>query len=210
MNTKQNKLITNSFQKLDSVLERKAKMLYEKLRPGACDSNLAILRHELCEVRSPFLEAWFSWHNGALKSPVHLLPLGYILSISELIDDRRREGRLCNFRNHAIKLLEDGSGDGYFMDTSSNDGCIYYHMLQNPHPEYHGTLSEFVGFIADGFESDALYVDIEGDFGYMEDAYAKLERSYLSKVADRKLCKAELSSLAPAKALRGVQNEGTD
>ena len=46
--------------------------------------------------------------------------LGYPLSVQESLDDREMEQKIAlidSLRKGSVKILEDGSGDGFFLDV---------------------------------------------------------------------------------------------
>ena len=78
------------------------------------------------------------------------------------------------------KTLDDRAGDGFFVDVTSPDPLVFYHMLEVPGPTYYGTFAEFATFIADGFDSGVLFVNASGKFDYDEARYEAHEAAHLA------------------------------
>jgi len=174
--------LTDALQRLDDVLKAKAPAIHANLNPPASAAEIADLRAALDGNTVETLETWFQWHNGVAGMPASLLPLGYPLSIKETINDRRIMQHVPNAddrRKSAVKIFEDGAGDGYFLDVNSSRPLVFYDMLENPAPQYYGTLAEFVNFIANGFESGVLFVNEAGEFDYDQAKYEAMEAKYL-------------------------------
>jgi hypothetical protein len=88
-------------------------------------------------------------------------------------------------RKRAIKILEDGAGDGFFLDLSSPNPRVFYHMLEDPFPRDYGTLQEFVQFIADVHASGVVSPDKHGMADFDLEKYDRLESDYLRKLKTR-------------------------
>lgn len=182
LNARQKTELTNALQRLDDVLKVKAPALHANLKPPAGKPEIADLRAALDGNTVETLEVWYQWHNGISGSPGSFLPLGYPLSVKEALADRQMEQEILlidGLRKSSVKILEDGSGDGYFLDVTACRPLVFYHMLEDPDPQYYGTLSEFVNFIADGFESEVLFINAAGKFDYDEVKYRALEAKHL-------------------------------
>jgi hypothetical protein len=179
--------LQESFARLDQVLAAKATSLHTNLAPPATAAEIAALRSAL-HGSSNFeggtnlvLEAWFGWHNGSTNLAVELLPLGRPNSIAEALEDYKLIQRLPlidKLRKRSLKIMDDGAGDGYFLDVTAARPRVFYHMLEDGTPQYYGTLAEFVGFIATGFERGVLFVDAQGKFGYDDKQYQALEQEH--------------------------------
>jgi len=183
--------LQESFARLDQVLAAKATSLHTNLAPPATAAEIAALRAALngnsnFEGGTNFvLEAWFGWHNGARVRGSSLLPLGEPLSIAEAVEDwKQMQGIpfVDKLRKRSLKILEDGSGDGFFVDVTAARPRVFYHMLEDGTPQYYGTLAEFVGFIATGFERGVLFVDAQGKFGYDDKQYQALEQEHFKAI----------------------------
>lgn len=83
-------------------------------------------------------------------------------------------------RRTAIKILDDGCGDGFFLDISSPAPRVFYHMLEDPSPRDYGTLEEFVRFIAKVHAAGIVSLETDGMVVFDLSAYEKLEREYQS------------------------------
>jgi hypothetical protein len=173
--------LQESFARLDQVLAAKASSLHTNLAPPATVAEIAALRSALNGSTNFVLEAWFGWHNGARVRGTSLLPLGSPISIAEALEDRKLIQRIPlvdKLRKRSLKILDDGAGDGFFVDVTSAQPQVFYHMLEDGTPLYYGTLAEFVNFIATGFERGVLFVDANGKFGYDEKQYQALEQAH--------------------------------
>jgi hypothetical protein len=174
-------------QRLDGVLAARASEIHANLAPGATSEEIEELRAGLEGNQIDALETWFRWHNGVTGTPRRLLPLGVPLSIREALDDRemiRRIPLVGRQRRAVIKILDDGAGDGYFLDITSATPRVYYEMLEDPGPVDFGTLHEFVEFIADAFDSGVISLNERGDFDYDLDEYFPFEAAYLDRISD--------------------------
>lgn len=175
-----------SFDRLDRALQTHAPSLYTNLAPPATTNEIQTLRAAVNGNRIESLEAWYQWHNGAVTGIVNLLPLGYPLSVAEAMEDRRMLQGIPfvpKLRKNAVKLMDDGFGDGFFLDAMSPNPRVFYHMLEEPAPTYYGTMQDFVDFIASGFESGVLRVDEAGELAYDEQEYFRLEEEHLRQIA---------------------------
>lgn len=77
-----------------------------------------MLRKKLGGVEIQCLEQWYRWHNGCIDHATDILPLGRMLSVSESLNDRamiQKTPFVDSLRKHAIKLLDDGAGDGFSL-----------------------------------------------------------------------------------------------
>lgn len=178
--------LNNALQRLDDVLKEKAPALHANLNPPAGKAEIADLRGVLDGNTVESLEMWFQWHNGVSAAPASLLPLGEPISLRRAILERKRIGKIPlvdGLRKSSVKILEDGFGDGYFLDVTSSRPLVFYHMLEDPYPQYYGTLAEFANFIADGFESEVLFLNGAGEFDYDEAKFYALEEKHLNSAS---------------------------
>lgn len=174
-----------SFERLDKVLASKAASIHTNLAPPASDTEIGKLRAALSGNKIEVLEAWYKWHDGISAAHPNLLPLGYPFSIAESLEDRRMMQSIPfvdKLRKAAIKIMDDGSGDGFFIDVTRTNPLVFYHMLEDPTPRYYGSMSEFVDFIASGFESDAVFVNEAGEFKWDDKKYQALEEAQFKKI----------------------------
>ena len=121
------------------------------------------------------------WIGLQELSAAALFGLGEPLSIAEAVADWQQIQGIPfvdKLRKRSLKILEDGSGDGFFVDVTVARPRVFYHMLEDGTPQYYGTLAEFVGFIATGFERGVLFVDAQGKFGYDDKQYQALEQAH--------------------------------
>ena len=183
MSPQDSQKLAAAFDRLDLILQAKAPTQYARLAGGATTAEIAKLRLSLDGSVVEVLEKWFAWHNGASAKECTLLPLGHLLSIDESLADRQMEESIPfigGLRKRSIKILDDGAGDGFFLDVTSTNPLVFYHMLEDPHPRYYGTMAEFVDFIADGFETGVFSEKPSGDFNYDEAQYVTLESAHLA------------------------------
>lgn len=174
-----------ALEKLDETLEQHAPEIFKQFAPPASDDDIKELRSGLGGVDRPFLELWFRWHNGGQNGVVGLLPLGDALSIQEALADRAMNQSISmmhHSRRRDIKLLDDGAGDGYFLNLSSNPPRVYYEMLEDPAQTDYGTLAEFVDFIEQVHAAKITTVDDRGFVDFDWDAYSKLETKHLASL----------------------------
>lgn len=179
--------LAKSFERLNEVLALKAPQVFTNLAPPATGAEIAKLRGELGDVKIDVIEAWYGWHNGgASPQPVQLLPLGYFLSIDEALADRKAIQKIplvSSLRKRSIKLLEDGAGDGFFMDPTTPNPGVFYHMLEEPTPIAYGTLKQFVDFIAGCFANGTCFVNEDGRFFFDTVEYDKAEAAFLNALS---------------------------
>lgn len=179
--------LAKSLERLNEVLSSKAPQVFTNLAPPATAAEIARLREELGGAKIDVLEAWYGWHNGgASPQPVQLLPLGYLLSIDEALADRKAIQKIPlvdSLRKRSIKLLEDGAGDGFFMDPTTSNPSVFYHMLEEPTPIAYGTLKQFVDLIAECFASGACFLNEDGKFDFDTVEYDKAETAFLNALS---------------------------
>ncbi len=176
--------LKEQFSALDRALRDKAVFIEPRLAASALEEDLALLRTAFGGSKIEPLEAWFLWHNGSLKGGAPLLPLGWAVSISEalrerhairwipLIDGRRKKG---------IKILDDGAGDGFYVDLAPREPRVFYHMLQerDSYTDF-GRIDEFVEFIAKVHAAGIASESKPGVVVFDDSRYTGLEKAYLS------------------------------
>ena len=170
---------------LENTLKNQSPFIHEKLSPPATDQQLQELRVGLGGAKVEYLEMWFSWHNGCSGTVINILPLGRILSIKEALADRKRMMGMPfvdSKRKSAIKLLDDGAGDGFFLDITSKEPRIFYHMQEDPYPQDYGTLPEFLTLISDIHAAGLAKKGSNGTASFDLKQYQKLEEDYLKKI----------------------------
>lgn len=86
-------------------------------------------------------------------------------------------------RKNALKLLDDGCGDGYFLDITTANPRVFYHMLEDPFPRDYGVLQDFVAFIADVHAAGLATEDEMGAVTFDLDRFQVLESKYLARAA---------------------------
>lgn len=186
LTTVESQKLTDALTRLENVLKPKAPNQYAHLASGATSTEIGRLRASLNGSTIEALEMWFQWHNGASGGDSVLLPLGHAISIDQSLAHRKMEASIPlidGLRKGSIKILDDFAGDGFFIDTTSTTPLVFYHMLEDPYPTYYGTLTEFVEFIAIGFEKGILYEDTHGNFAYDEKLYTAYEATHLAKAS---------------------------
>jgi len=177
-----------SFHRLEQVLQTRGPSLYTNLAPPATAAELQPLRTALNGNTIEVLEAWYQWHNGTADRSTRLLPLGVPLSINESLEDRRSIQSIPfvdKLRKSSVKLMDDGSGDGFFLDVTAAKPTVFYHMLEDPFPLGFGTLDQFVDLIAQGFETGVLYTNASGEFEFDLDGFEAFEAAHLRKIGSR-------------------------
>lgn len=180
--------LTESFARLEKVLATKATVLHTNLTPPATVAEIAVLRAALNGTTNLVLEAWFGWCNGTTNQSADLLPLGRPLSIAEALEDRKLIQSIPlvdKLRRQSLKIMDDGAGDGFFVDVTSSRPRVFYHMLEDGTPQYYGTMPEFVNFIATGFETGVLFVNTKGEFAYDHAQYEALEQKHFQAIGKR-------------------------
>lgn len=108
-----------------------------------------------------------------------------MLSIAESIEDRRAIQSIPfvdTKRKQAIKLLDDGAGDGFFLDVSSSALRVFYHMLEDPWPTDYGPLDSFVEFLTQVHRAELAKVNENGMVDFDWEGYDAIQSDYLSKV----------------------------
>jgi hypothetical protein len=177
--------LTATLAKLDETLAAKSPFVAAKLAPGATDDDVKALRSELGGAQVECLEEWFRWHNGCQGGLTDLIPLGRMLSISEAIKDRQdiQSVPLVDAkRKQSLKILEDGAGDGFFVDVTSQHPRVFYHMLEDPSPRDYGTLPEFATLLIDVHASELATENEHGMVSFDLARYQKVEAAYLNKI----------------------------
>jgi hypothetical protein len=171
---------------VDAALIEHSPFIYWKLSPPATEAEFAMLRKYLGDRERPYLESWYKWHNGCRESPVELLPGGRFLSIAETIEDRNSIQKMTSVharRKRDVKLLDDGSGDGFFLDLSSSTPRVYHEILENRNPTDFGTMSQFLEFIAKVHSSGIASLSGRNKILFDLPAYHKLEAEYLDSIS---------------------------
>jgi|ERR1043166_6519959 hypothetical protein len=185
INTADSQAMKAAYDRLEKTLSTQATGIYTNLSPPATENEIATLRAALNGNTVEALETWYRWHNGTTGQLTDLLPLGHPLSIAEALEDRRMMQSVPfvdQLRKNAIKLMDDGAGDGFFLDVTSTNPTVFYHMLEDPFPRSYGTMTEFIDFIASGFEQGVLFVDKAGNFAYDDARYKSLEEAHFGKI----------------------------
>ena len=170
---------------LDQTLQKHSPFVFKRLGAPATDSEIARLRAALAGLEVDDLESWFRWHNGWEKLPTKLLPLGAVVSIDQAIEDRsayQLEAFVSERRKRNIKVLDDGAGDGFFVDLSATPPRIYYEMMENPVPKDFGTVIEFLQFIDRVHSAGITSLNEYGVVDFDEASYNKLELEHLEKI----------------------------
>ena len=171
--------------KLDETLRNHSPFVFDELASPATDAEVAKLRSELNGADCPHLESWFRWHNGCANHPMGLLPLGSLLSIDESIEDRsaiQNVPFVHERRKRDIKLLDDGAGDGFFLDLTKSPPRIYYEMLEDPIPTDFGTMMQFLQFIDRVHAAGIASVNEHGIVDFDDAGYQRLEDDHLASV----------------------------
>lgn len=170
--------------RLDAVLREKAGFISSRLAEPASDQEIDALRQGLDGAQVDCLEVWYRWHNGCDRL-TDILPLGRMLSIEESLNDRamnRKTPFVDAKRRTAIMILEDGCGDGFFLDLSSTSPRVFYHMLEDPFSRDFGRLEDFVRFITDVHASGLALRDDHGMVQFDLDKYGELESRYRGRL----------------------------
>jgi hypothetical protein len=174
-----------AFLNLEDVIVEKAPFISKKLADPASEKDIMVLRKGIGGVEIQRLEYWYKWHNGCVDYLTDIIPLGRMLSIRESLDDRAKIQKIPfvdSKRKNAIKILEDGAGDGFFLDLSVSTPRVFYHMLEDPFPRDYGTLEDFVLFIKEVHSSGVSSAGENGKVDFDLEKYHKLETEYLSKL----------------------------
>ncbi|GJM26876.1 MAG: hypothetical protein DHS20C16_32910 [Phycisphaerae bacterium] len=173
---------------LDRVLKENAPFIHAKLAPPATEAELSELRAGVGGVTLSSLESWFQWHNGCTDRLTDLLPLGRMLSISESLQDRKQIQKVPfvdSKRKNALKILDDGSGDGFFIDVTSSAPRVFYYMLEDPYPTDYGTIPEFVQFIIKVHAAEIASLDSHGMVDFDPQKYDALENAFIKTLESR-------------------------
>ena len=175
----------NKLNELDTVLQNVSPKVHARLLPPADDDSIRALREALGDIQNDYLELWFTWHDGSTGGSAGLLPLGGALTSSEAIADRelnRSIPGLMPRRHHDIKLLDDGAGDGFFLDLSSPHGNVYYEMLEDPFPQSYGNFSQFLDFLHAVHKAGIADINPRGVVVFDESAYRSLEANHFGEI----------------------------
>ena len=187
MTVDEQKNLNERLAKLEATLEENAPFVHAKLAPPATEDQLAELRTGLGGTQVQSLALWYQWHNGCIDATTNVLPLGRMLSISESLQDRKmiRGIRFVDEkRKSALKILDDGAGDGFFVDVTSPNPHVFYHMLEDPFPRDYGTLKDFVQFMMQVHAAGLSSEDEHGMVDFDMARYDKLESEYFGKLPD--------------------------
>ncbi|NOX58159.1 MAG: SMI1/KNR4 family protein [Planctomycetes bacterium] len=171
--------------KLETALKDNAPFVHAKLNPPATANELAALRAAFGGTQVQSLELWYQWHNGCSDHTIDLLPLGRMLSISESLQDRKLAQGIPFVdakRKSALKILDDGSGDGFFLDVAAPNPRVFYHMLEDPYPCDYGSLEQFIEFILEVHTAGLASHDKNGMVDFDETRYEKIEAAYLKNL----------------------------
>ncbi len=185
MTIDEQKDLNGSLAKLETTLKDHAPFIHAKLAPPATDNQLAELQRGLDGAQVQLLKLWYQWHNGCLDHTTNILPLGWMLSISESLQDRKMiQGTpfVDAKRKGALKILDDGAGDGFFLDITSKSPRVFYHMLEDPYPRDFGTLQDFIQFITQIHDAGLSSENKNGTVDFDLERYEKLESDYLGKL----------------------------
>lgn len=185
MTTEQKKALCTNLAKLEETIKKKTPAIYTTMAPPATDEEIAQLRVALRGAQIENLELWFRWHNGGKEYPYILLPLGNSLSISEALGDQKMIQDIPfvdTWRKGALKILDDGAGDGYFLDIANPNPCVFHHMLECDSATYYGTLEQFISFINTVHNGVEITINEQGVYEFEEKQYYGLEEEYLQKI----------------------------
>jgi hypothetical protein len=186
LSAQQQKALSASLAKLDDALKNASPFVFARLAPGATPDKIARLRSELGGAQIQSLELWYQWHDGCTDQTADLLPLGRMLSIEEALEDRNETQQIPLVdakRKSALKILDDGAGDGFFLDIASPSPRVFYHMLEDPYPRDYGTLKEFVTFIRDVHAAGLASQNENGRVAFDLDRYQKMESEHLESIS---------------------------
>ncbi len=148
-------------------------------------------RSELGGVQVECLELWYGWHNGREGNLTYVSPLGRMLPIGEALENRRMAQDIPfvdTKRKNAFKILDEGAGDGFFLDIASATPRVFYHMLEDPFPRDFGTLQEFVCFIADVHAAGIASETEDGMVRFDLPRYQEVEAEYLARIEAANNC----------------------
>lgn len=174
-----------NLRKLEDTLKNKSQFVAEKLARGAPEHEVDALRSALGGAHIECLEIWYRWHNGCTDRLTNILPLGRMLSIAEALEDRRAIQSIPFVdakRKVALKILDDGAGDGFFLDVTSANPRVFYPMLEDPFPRDFGTLDEFVSFITEVHAPGLARQNEHGMVSFDWDRYQSMEAEYLQRI----------------------------
>lgn len=176
--------LQNALQSLDQIIKDKAQSLHDNLADGATDKQIVELQSEFNNEITPCIEQWFRWRNGSIKQFSEIIPLGELVSIEQVVEYRnqlKNSGLKRILRFNSVLLLEDGAGDGYFVDLQRSPPEVYYEMLEDPTPTYYGTMFEFVRYITEGYKSGVFSIDDDGELECNDELFERYEESHLEK-----------------------------
>ena len=185
MSDEQQTALNTGLAELEATLKDRSPFIFARLAPAATDEELAALRAGLEGVQVQCLELWYQGHNGCSGHTTDILPLGRMLSISEALQDRRMIQGIPLVdakRKRALKILEDGAGDGFFLDVASPTPRVFYHMLEDPFPRDYGSLQQLVTFINDVHVAGLASEKESGMVVFDLARYQELEVNYLRKI----------------------------
>ena len=177
--------LSANLKRIEVALGSSAPEYSKNLSAGATLDELTGLRRELDGNQVEALEVWFGWHNGASGSGCTLIPLGSMTSLKDALQERK-EIRKIPFigkeRKSGIKILDDGCGDGYYLDVTSSSPRVFYHMIEDGGQSYYGSLAQFSGFIASCWEAGLFVPNKKGYIDYDEAEYLRAEEEYLDGI----------------------------
>jgi hypothetical protein len=188
MSVAERESLVDALRTLDETLASKSPFIFDKLRPGANDEEIDALRAELGGAKIDCVEAWYRWHDGCDGRVTDVVPLGRMLSIAEALEDRELMQGIPFVdakRKSALKILDDGAGDGFFLDIASSNPRVFYHMLEDPYPRDYGTLEEFVTFLNEVHAAGIASENEHGMVSFDSDRYQKIESDYLARIGAR-------------------------
>lgn len=180
MSLSQTEDLDSAFARLENVLIDKAPKIHASLNEGATNEEIENLRECLSGNRIEALERWFQRHNGAAEA---IMPDGLPIDIERAIEDQRILETIPfvpEVRRNAMKILCDSAGDGFFVEVNTDSPRVFFHILEDPeNPVWFGSMTEFVNFIANGFETGIFFQNEEGKFAHDESGYEEMMENYL-------------------------------
>jgi hypothetical protein len=185
MSAKEKDALKANLAKLESTLKNKSPFIFDKLASGASQQEIGRLRSGLGGAQIECVEIWYRWHNGCTDRLTDVLPLGRMLSIAESLEDREGAKNIPFVdakRKSALKILDDGAGDGFFLDIASPIPRVFYHMIEDPYPRDFGTLQEFVNFINDVHAAGLASENDHGMVAFDLDRYQTIEADYRREI----------------------------
>jgi cell wall assembly regulator SMI1 len=164
----------------DSLLQSAAPQAYQSLQPGLTDAQIDQLETQYAITLPPDIRALYRWRNGTTPGQWvtafpdhHFSPLVDALAEREALKQQLAEGPTPGQRMTAvyiayrlpwIGILEDGFGDGYYLDPTRQEsaGSFFFNFNEDGRYVFFPAFRNYLAAVLDGCQTGAFSPDATG------------------------------------------------